>query len=329
MRTSTQSDVRTASFEMLGLNARDASLLGEREVNAAFRREARKSHPDSLCFSSTSVDFRELVRAREVVLEEICVERSRTRSSPSGTEGADVASIWMRYAVMSGLRHAVGRHILRTNRCHAWYARIASWYDETESGAGWSHFVEHHIREYYQRKTRVIRLESTLEAVFHGDVHIWTERFGRTEDGDVGCGRKWLIPLWHSALYFEESDAMFVVDIRQISVEEVRGYVFVDGCNRNVDEATINVVDIRHRVSGDTNDVELWVTVRSNDRRLMECAALRIGPSVLPLAETTTGDAGANYRLEYPNTGPFVPNDDDIFAMDRRASVVVHVRVAT
>jgi hypothetical protein len=122
---------------------------------------------------------------------------------------------------------------------------------------------------------------------------------------------------------------MFVVDIRQISEAEVRGYVFVDGCNRNVDEATINIVDIRHRVSGDTNDVELWVTVRSNDRSLMECTALRIGPSVLPLAETTTGDAGANYRLEYPNTGPFVPNDDDIFAMDRRASVVVHVRVAT
>lgn len=354
-------------FELLGVQ--ESATLDERGVHAAFRRKARLSHPDSSGFTRESVDFRELVRARDEVLLAVKMRDSNAVSGAGGsfpfaapTEGAfgaearEAMTKGMREAMTKGMRYAVRRHILYSSESHGYYMQFASWCrgerasrdgacaDDAEGG-GWPAFIARCVREYHTRNTRVVRVESTLDAVFDGDVYIWTDK---TNDASA---TKWLVPLWHSALYFEEVGAVFAVDILPITPGDVDQYV-----RTTVRAARENVKGIRHEVSGDTNDVELWVDVRvlgsvgfsldsslsldcvdtvegrvpeGRDRNLLYALEVHIGRSVLRLnpneVRVTTGREGRDtYTWVFPNAGPYVPNDDDIFDMERRSTVTLH-----
>ena len=342
------------------------ATLEEREVHAAFRRQARASHPDSSGFTSTSVDFRELVRARDDVLSSV---RARTETSApperSETEADARAAAWrsdfisvgmlrtLRATMAKGLRCAVRKHVLRSRESHAYYTRLAACYDATMDDhfgthapcGTWLPFISECIREYHAENTRCIRIESTIDSVFDGDVHIWTDSRASTS---TSVARRWLIPLWHSALYIEDAESVFVVDIRPVAIRDICKYVHVrvgsdDTKDDTKDEAEDederlareNIVGFRHSVSGDTNDVELRVDVRSFDvhMRFLHRTEIRVGATAVlrldscpDVTRETRAEAHQTQTFRFENMGPYVPDDDDIFHMERRSTVVVVVQ---
>ena len=187
---------RSECIGLLGL-ASDADDVSPGAIRSAFRRAARRCHPDAVRArggGGPSVDFKDLVCARDILLldADACAEGVRRRARGRSVD-ADVLDVWSLYSRV-GIASFFGyveRLMMGDRAYHGVFVRMASILGDGD----FTRRVYSLVNRYYSERLRVVRLSASLREMLDGLVRVWCD--GAT---------KLFVPLWHSSLLYEDND---------------------------------------------------------------------------------------------------------------------------
>ena len=292
---------RLECMRLLGL-APGAGELSPGAIRSAFRRAARRCHPDAVRVRGggvSSFDFKELVCARDILLLEAdaC---ARGRS-------AAAFGVWSLYSRV-GLARLFGyveRLMMGDRAYHGVFVRMASILGDGE----FTRRVYSLVNRYYSERLRVVRLSATLREMLDGLVRVWC-------DGAA----KLFVPLWHTSLLYEDNDVYFVVQSDAL--------ITGDGlCDYIVGVEGVVVRSVSYAISPETNDLSLHIELGTD---ISACAVGAVGAGVgfyLRLAEGrevwVDMCARADVLHEYAGCGLYRVNEEDVFDVSERADVRV------
>lgn len=297
-------------LRVLGLVSEgDASKLLAGDVHSAFRRVARRCHPDAFRARGSGsmsplsdAEFKNLVCARDILLLDISAgKRPQTRVGASSMGAFDVWLLFSRVGV-PGLVGYVERLIMSDRAYHGIFVRMAAILGDE----AFTRRVYSLVSSYYSERVHVVHLTASLRDMLDGLVRMWC---------DAVRGTKLFIPLWHSSLLYEDYETYFVIGSDMLIVgDSLCDYVVVSD---DLKERVI-VRSISYVIFPESNDLSLHVELEGCSRSDGFYLRLVEGKEVW-----VDIDACIRVPQEYLGCGLYRVNDDDVFDVSERADVRV------
>lgn len=321
----------SSSLNLLGITTNAFhSGITHQDVHSAFRRTSRQYHPDYIqrphvmqCPTKVPMEpntqintcninhnFNDLVYARDIVLYAINVrlEKQIPKDHPTFKNTMDM-NIWHVYSQlgMKGLLMSVEKLMTKDRAYHGIFVRMA----HIIGNPNFTLNVYSLVNKYYSNNLKMISLSTSLREMLDGLVRIWF-----SQDKGINI----FVPLWHSLLLYEEHHIYFTISSNlNIPQNEICQYI-----QANKYEISI-IKNINYTICPDSNNLQINVVVSKFNHLDPNLSSFHLKLANSKCVRVPLKSNGGCY--EYPNSGLYAINDDDIFDISKQANVQVIVTI--